>query len=374
MKTDLKITYFFQKGRINRIDSSVPYAKEMFYGYHYFQSKYKHTKIVEFRNHEKKWHKILFFFEKKLRNALKLPLYWSFITSLKNFKIIRNSNILVLTNNRVGCAVLPMVIFAKLFNKDLKSNCFIMGLFSRKPKYKFLEFFQKIYLKLFLTFTDNLIFLSEGEKNYAEVEYSSFAYKFHVIPFGVDRSIWRSKFCEKDIDLLFVGNDGFRDYEFTSILINNLSHYRITVVSNEINKSDTKIVNENCNILNGSWGSPEITDVQLAELYSRSKLTILPLKNSLQPSGQSVTLQSISCGTPVLITKTPGFWDNKNFRDNKNIYFLQKNEVEKWKMQIDKILKKYEENTEFMNKNLENLIENYTLEKFNSKLEKLIIK
>ena len=37
-----------------------------------------------------------------------------------------------------------------------------------------------------------------------------------------------------------------------------------------------------------------------------SKITIIPLKNTLQPSGQSVALQSMANGTPVLISKTDG--------------------------------------------------------------------
>ena len=40
-------------------------------------------------------------------------------------------------------------------------------------------------------------------------------------------------------------------------------------------------------------------------------MTIIPLKNSIQPSGQSVALQSMACGTPVVITETFGFWDKK---------------------------------------------------------------
>ena len=43
------------------------------------------------------------------------------------------------------------------------------------------------------------------------------------------------------------------------------------------------------------------------------------MKDSLQPSGQSVTLQSMSLGIPVLISKTVGFWDFSKFRDEENI-------------------------------------------------------
>ena len=66
-----------------------------------------------------------------------------------------------------------------------------------------------------------------------------------------------------------------------------------------------------------------IDDLELRNIYQNAKLTIIPLKDSLQPSGQSVALQSIACGTPVIITHTSGFWDKKTLKIKK-IYFLLK--------------------------------------------------
>ena len=45
---DKKITFFYQAGRLEKINSNEPYAKEMFYGYHYFSKKYESVKIIEF--------------------------------------------------------------------------------------------------------------------------------------------------------------------------------------------------------------------------------------------------------------------------------------------------------------------------------------
>ena len=59
-------------------------------------------------------------------------------------------------------------------------------------------------------------------------------------------------------------------------------------------------------------------------LYHDADLTIIPLIDTLQPSGQSVALQSIVCGTPVLITKTSGFWDPTKFKNKINIMFFEK--------------------------------------------------
>ena len=42
-------------------------------------------------------------------------------------------------------------------------------------------------------------------------------------------------------------------------------------------------------------------------------------------------------GTPVLISKTKGFWDTNLFKDQENIYFAD-NSISDWSQKIDKIL------------------------------------
>ena len=78
-------------------------------------------------------------------------------------------------------------------------------------------------------------------------------------------------------------------------------------------------------------GNNFISDNEIKSLYQNALLTILPLKNSYQPSGQSVALQSMSMGTPVIISNTEGFWDIKSFENNKNIKFVYKPLVENGK-------------------------------------------
>ena len=96
------------------------------------------------------------------------------------------------------------------------------------------------------------------------------------------------------------------------------------------------------------------------KIFNQCLITLVPLKESLQPSGQSVSLQSMSMGVPVLITKTEGFWDNKNFENKKNIIFINKNEVNVWKKNIDEILSNHE-----LYKNLAKNAKNTMLETYN---------
>ena len=95
-----------------------------------------------------------------------------------------------------------------------------------------------------------------------------------------------------------------------------------TVISKQISMAD--FTGENVRFISGSWGNQKITDSELREIYCKSKLVIIPLVESYQPSGQSVTLQAMASKTPVLISSTKGFWDKENFTDYENIFLILK--------------------------------------------------
>ena len=108
-------------------------------------------------------------------------------------------------------------------------------------------------------------------------------------------------------------------------IINSLPNINFKIVSKII--KDEELLHENYVIYNGSWGDKALSDKDLAELYQNARFTFLPIKNTLQPSGQSVALQSMACGTPVLISDYEGFWDNKNIINNKNILKISTNQT-----------------------------------------------
>lgn len=369
------VAYFFQGGRTERLDSSVDYAKEMFYGFHYFQNNYENVIIKEFESHKSRIRRLFFLIiEKRLRSFLKLPLYWSFLVNRENYKIIKKSDYCVFSSNRIGCSALPMLLVAKLFKSKNTSLSFILGLFSRKPRFFLFEVLQSGYVHLFLRYIDKFIFLSEGEFNYAVAKYPKLINKFNLLPFAVDLDLWKFNESSKEKNnILFVGNDGFRDFD----LAENLSHSFIDlnfVYVSEFIKPES-INTNNSKILKGSWGNPGVSDIELRDEYYKAKLTIIPLKESLQPSGQSVALQSLACGTPVLITKTEGFWDKKNFENKKNIFFAENNKIESWTKLIHFIINKSEEELNQVVMESRNLIEDkYSLIKFSKEIENILLK
>ena len=78
--------------------------------------------------------------------------------------------------------------------------------------------------------------------------------------------------------------------------------------------------------------------MKVREYYANALVTILPLHDTYQPSGQSVTLQSMALGTPVIITETEGFWDINNFENKENIVFVENNDIKNWISEIKNLI------------------------------------
>ena len=178
-------------------------------------------------------------------------------------------------------------------------------------------------------------FFGEGEIPIIRKRYRMQDDAVRVIPFGVDTRFWRpsSGQYEKHPYILAVGNDFQRDYDLL-IRVAKLINIRINVVTERDFPAD---IPSNVDVMRGSYRNTGLSDIQLRELYRKALCTVIPLKPSSQPSGQSVALQSMACGTPVLITKTEGLWDRCHLRDMENIVFVHSNEQEEWAATIDKV-------------------------------------
>ncbi len=99
-------------------------------------------------------------------------------------------------------------------------------------------------------------------------------------------------------------------------------------------------------------------------------MTIIPLLESSQPSGQSVALQSMAVGTPVIITKTEGFWDLDEFNDDKDLFFALNNNIDLWTEKIENILSNNKLMSEVSINAKTKIMENYNLDKFYENLFK----
>lgn len=362
-----KILFIFISGRKEKVlNPNLP--EEFLYGYNSIKSINPETEYIEFKSNQGKLLKFLSLFLRKISG---LPIFFEYLMDLSYLKKFYSSDIIICTNQRVGFSYLIFHLFINIFKKK-KLIIFIMGLLDVKHKSKLKNKFRNSLIKLLFFTSTKLIFLGKKEYNFACANYSEYLAKLEFLPFGVDLNFWEFKNLEnqRSKSILFIGNDGKRDFKFLEEIISKLPELEFNVLSKKTNHLKKY---ENVVLHNGSLNTEELSDYDVRQLYYNSTLTILPIQDTLQPSGQSVGLQSIACGTPVLISKYKGFWDESNFINNKNIFF-ESNDIESWINKIKLIFENQLLLNSVSKNGIKTIEENYSSKLFNNRLINIIKK
>ena len=319
------ITFVFNEGRAKRLEKDTKGPKEFFYSYNFFQKDNLNTNLIELQSQKKGG---FYFFFKLFRKVGKIPIYTEGIIDKDNLKVLFNSECLIATNQNLGYSLLPLLKISR--NKELKFYTFIMGFLQNTRK----NIFNKFMIKSLIKTATMLLFISKSELDEAKKRVTDFSEKFIYVPFCVDTKFWSPESSKvKTKNILFVGNDSNRDFNFLLDLAKEMKDFNFSIVTDKISSCNLK----NVNLINGNWREETLSDLEIKKLYSENYLSIIPLKNSFQPSGQSVALQSMSMKTPPIITNTEGFWDRESFVNQENIFFMDSNLVDKWKDQINLI-------------------------------------
>ena len=124
--------------------------------------------------------------------------------------------------------------------------------------------------------------------------------------FGVDLDFWRPSCVDRDDTVLSVGNDPNRD--FNALVAAWRPEFPILEIITAIPIASDK---PNVRILRGDWRSEAISDHALREKLQRARLVVVPLRDTLQPAGQSAALQAMACGRPVVMSANRGCWDRE---------------------------------------------------------------
>ena len=333
MYKEKNILYVFTGGRQKRISEEQIQARDFYYGYFHLKKFFNKVELVEVN------HKSNLIFKKIdniTRKIFHLPIHFASLVDNEMKEQFSKFKNIYIVNESVMFYCLPLIVMIKK-RMNLKIYLFTMGLFSRIEQKSKRTILQKLIIKHFcLKFVDKFLFIGKGEYKYASDKFREFNDKMFYVPFGIDTNFWSSKnqfnFNEREY-ILFIGNDLNRDFDFLLDLVKELKKEKFVIISSQIDES-IKSYN-NVKYINGKWSENFLSDEEIKNLYTKAKLTIIPLKDTLQPSGQSVALQAMSCLSPVLITKTDGFWDIDKFEDGKNIYFMNKNDIDEWVKKIN---------------------------------------
>lgn len=303
--TKPKILYLYKTGR-SFIYKNKDYSNDFLYGYDFLEKRGYKVDFLDILDLKTKYS--LF---SKLKTKI-LEYYFNLNSNYQELsfisKKINKYDILICTTNSIAFAASYLkykkIIFPKIIfiNQGILSR--IYNLKKKSLKYYLLKkYFDKNFALINL-----IIHLGKPEYLFFNSIFKKYKYKSFYISFAVDDLFWKYKeYKSKERKyFLFIGNDLNRDFVLLERLVkNNLNTKFIFVTSKKIyNYNNLKQVD-------GHLTKKLLTDKDILNYYHNAIATLIPLKNTLQPSGQSVFLQSLSAGTPVIISKFDGLFDDK---------------------------------------------------------------
>lgn len=215
---------------------------------------------------------------------------------------------------------------------------------------------------------NHLFFFGSADRHEAIARYGIDPAQTSVFAFGVDTDFWcPDNHLPQTEDILAVGSDPSRDYQ-TLLSANFNNHLRIlTRLNVPIPPHQT-----NVDVTNGSLQSGALTDLALRDLYRTAQIIAVPLKDVWQPTGQSVTMQAMACGRPVVLTRGRGLWDPRILVDGENCLLVPPGDAAAWTRALERLSKDPELRTRIGAAARKTAVENFTLEHLNDSAEALV--
>jgi len=136
----------------------------------------------------------------------------------------------------------------------------------------------------------------------------------HYIPFGIDATFWTPAAAGTPPAarpyVLAIGNDLQRDWAtLVAAWTPEMPLLRI------VTQLPLPPLPANVEAIRGGWHEAALSDSQVRDLYRGAALVVLPIRQTIQPSGQSACLQAMACGKAVVLSDIDGLWDRTQMRD-----------------------------------------------------------
>jgi glycosyltransferase involved in cell wall biosynthesis len=181
---------------------------------------------------------------------------------------------------------------------------------------------------------DHAFFFGPADRAFAIENYGLAEQRSSVIPFGVDTEFWRPLPDVPEAEsVVAVGQDSNRDYE---LLVRAPGRHPTRIVTRR--KLNLPPDATHVSTSSGDYFTAEsMTDANLRRLYNGACAVVVPLKDVHQPSGYSVTLQAMSCGKPVILSKIKGLWNRDLLIDGENCLLVPPGDAESLSLAIARV-------------------------------------
>ncbi len=153
------------------------------------------------------------------------------------------------------------------------------------------------------------------------------------LPFGVDERFWQPGESGDDGYVLSIGNDQSRDYS-TLVAAWRPEYPQLRIVTS----LPVPNAPANVEIIRGDWRTQILSDEEIRRLYQRARFVVLPIRKTLQPSGQSACLQAMACGKAVVFSDIRGLWDRQLMVDGETLLLTRPGDPEDLRRGINKLL------------------------------------
>ena len=333
-----KIIFFFRSGRKNRLGDEKNFPKDMLYGFPEVSEIYK-SSILE-QDDFPAGGKHSWIYKKWLEWKEKYTgIKWDHViwySQPQNLNRLNDADVIYTTSTTQGITLAILK-----YQKKLKPE--LVFLTTALGKYATQKFFWKSLQKI-----APQIYWASLSRGEIEVLKEKLKVPLHFIPFGTDIDFWKpSHEINQDLKekyFLAVGNDAHRDYPFLiSCWKPEYPELRI-VTSMQLPSPLPKNVKQIQNdwffvpLDHNNHKKVENNAEALCRLYNESLGIIVPLKETSQPSGQSVTQQAMACRKPVLLTQITGLWESEYLVDGKTCYLYLPGDVVAFEERLKKMI------------------------------------
>ena len=229
------------------------------------------------------------------------------------YQKLDNADCIVATTNGMGMALAVAKALGKVKAPVL---LLAMGLLPMRPSRWQISLFGALARHI------HLACISRSEQAFLQQLFPN--QPIHYIPFGVDADFWhpaQAPFDQHDY-VLAIGNDIHRDW--TTLVAAWAPDLPLLKI---VTSLSVPAVSSNVEVIRGDWRTRLLDDAEVRRLYQGARFVIIPLRDTIQPAGQSACLQAMACGRPVILSNVAGLWDRQLMRDGDNVLLVRPGSV-----------------------------------------------